>query len=70
MVDYLKCGKDDVIIKCGDVIHVLQESAMGLWWVIFYFLFILKRSKKYKTCSDVKDLADIDKTVDNYYYHV
>ncbi|XP_067289795.1 proto-oncogene DBL [Pseudorasbora parva] len=31
MVDHLKCGKDDVIIKCGDVIHVLQESAMGLW---------------------------------------
>uniref|UniRef100_A0A8C1XEN0 MCF.2 cell line derived transforming sequence b n=1 Tax=Cyprinus carpio TaxID=7962 RepID=A0A8C1XEN0_CYPCA len=33
MVDHLKCGKDDVIIKCGDVIHVLQESAMGLWQV-------------------------------------
>ncbi|XP_058645572.1 proto-oncogene DBL isoform X1 [Onychostoma macrolepis] len=33
MVDHLKCGKDDVIIKCGDVIHVLQESAMGLWHV-------------------------------------
>ncbi|XP_051971780.1 proto-oncogene DBL isoform X2 [Xyrauchen texanus] len=31
MVDNLKCGKDDVIIKCGDVIHVLQESATGLW---------------------------------------
>ncbi|KAL1266594.1 hypothetical protein QQF64_002269 [Cirrhinus molitorella] len=31
MVDHLKCGKDDVIIKCGDVIHVQQESAMGLW---------------------------------------
>lgn len=31
MVDYLKCGKDDVIIKCGDVIHVLQESTMGFW---------------------------------------
>ncbi|XP_051541848.1 proto-oncogene DBL-like isoform X1 [Myxocyprinus asiaticus] len=33
IVDHLKCGKDDVIIKCGDVIHVLQESAMGLWHV-------------------------------------
>ncbi|XDV54241.1 hypothetical protein PO909_022579 [Leuciscus waleckii] len=33
MVDHLKCGKDDVIVKCGDVIHVLQESAMGLWHV-------------------------------------
>ncbi|XP_050976665.1 proto-oncogene DBL isoform X2 [Labeo rohita] len=33
MLDHLKCGKDDVIIKCGDVIHVLQESAMGLWHV-------------------------------------
>uniref|UniRef100_A0A8C1Q9L4 MCF.2 cell line derived transforming sequence b n=1 Tax=Cyprinus carpio TaxID=7962 RepID=A0A8C1Q9L4_CYPCA len=33
MVDHLKCGKDDVIIKCGDVIHVLKESAMGLWHV-------------------------------------
>ncbi|XP_016383845.1 proto-oncogene DBL-like isoform X3 [Sinocyclocheilus rhinocerous] len=33
MVDHLKCGKNDVIIKCGDVIHVLQESAMGLWHV-------------------------------------
>ncbi|RXN06874.1 proto-oncogene DBL-like isoform X2 [Labeo rohita] len=32
MLDHLKCGKDDVIIKCGDVIHVLQESAMGLWY--------------------------------------
>ncbi|XP_065114103.1 proto-oncogene DBL isoform X1 [Paramisgurnus dabryanus] len=31
MVDHLKCGKDDVIIKSGDVIHVLQENAMGLW---------------------------------------
>ncbi|XP_009303606.2 proto-oncogene DBL isoform X3 [Danio rerio] len=33
MLDHLKCGKDDVIIKCGDVIHVLQESVMGLWHV-------------------------------------
>ncbi|KAK9968320.1 hypothetical protein ABG768_002651 [Culter alburnus] len=33
MLDHLKCGKDDVIIKSGDVIHVLQESAMGLWHV-------------------------------------
>ncbi|XP_016381459.1 proto-oncogene DBL-like isoform X2 [Sinocyclocheilus rhinocerous] len=33
MVDHLKCGMDDVIIKCGDVIHVLKESAMGLWHV-------------------------------------
>ncbi|XP_059394786.1 proto-oncogene DBL-like isoform X2 [Carassius carassius] len=33
MVDHLKCGMDDVIVKCGDVIHVLQESAMGLWHV-------------------------------------
>ncbi|XP_052464128.1 guanine nucleotide exchange factor DBS-like isoform X2 [Carassius gibelio] len=33
MEDHLKCGKDDVIIKCGDVIHVLKESAMGLWHV-------------------------------------
>nr|XP_055064411.1 proto-oncogene DBL isoform X1 [Misgurnus anguillicaudatus] len=31
MVDHLKCGKDDVIIKSGDVIHVLQENATGLW---------------------------------------
>lgn len=31
MVDHLKCGKDDVIVKSGDVIHVLQENAMGLW---------------------------------------
>ncbi|XP_056592276.1 proto-oncogene DBL isoform X1 [Triplophysa dalaica] len=33
MVDHLKCGKDDVIVKSGDVIHVLQENAMGLWQV-------------------------------------
>ncbi len=66
MVDHLKCGKDDVIIKCGDVIHVLQESAMRLWWVIFY---LCSSGAKTKTCSDVKILADIDKTVDNYYYN-
>lgn len=45
MLDHLKCGKDDVIIKCGDVIHVLQESAMGLWWIIFSFFNIFKSIK-------------------------
>uniref|UniRef100_A0A3B1JF73 MCF.2 cell line derived transforming sequence b n=1 Tax=Astyanax mexicanus TaxID=7994 RepID=A0A3B1JF73_ASTMX len=30
MVDHLKCGKDDLIIKHGDVIHVLQENTAGL----------------------------------------
>ncbi|XP_049324993.1 proto-oncogene DBL isoform X7 [Astyanax mexicanus] len=33
MVDHLKCGKDDLIIKHGDVIHVLQENTAGLWQV-------------------------------------
>ncbi|XP_037403172.1 proto-oncogene DBL isoform X2 [Pygocentrus nattereri] len=33
MVDHLKCGKDDLIIKHGDVIHILQENAGGLWQV-------------------------------------
>ncbi|GAA6080551.1 proto-oncogene DBL isoform X1 [Tachysurus ichikawai] len=33
LVDHLKCGKDEVIIKHGDVIHLLQESTAGLWHV-------------------------------------
>ncbi|KAB5543166.1 hypothetical protein PHYPO_G00076080 [Pangasianodon hypophthalmus] len=33
LVDHLKCGKDEVIIKHGDVIHLLQENTEGLWHV-------------------------------------
>ncbi|KAM9456413.1 proto-oncogene DBL isoform 1-T1 [Clarias gariepinus] len=31
LVDHLKCGKNEVIIKHGDVIDLLQESSEGLW---------------------------------------
>ncbi|XP_066506597.1 proto-oncogene DBL [Hoplias malabaricus] len=31
--DHLKCGRDDLIIKHGDVIQVQQENAAGLWEV-------------------------------------
>ncbi|KAI4882149.1 hypothetical protein NFI96_004382 [Prochilodus magdalenae] len=33
ILDHLKCGKDDLVIKHGDAIHVLQEDAAGLWQV-------------------------------------
>ncbi|XP_017344270.1 proto-oncogene DBL isoform X1 [Ictalurus punctatus] len=33
LVDHLKCGKDEVIIKHGDVIHLLQENTADLWHV-------------------------------------
>lgn len=31
LVDHLKCGKDEVIIKHGDIIQLLQENTEGLW---------------------------------------
>ncbi|XP_035391572.1 LOW QUALITY PROTEIN: proto-oncogene DBL [Electrophorus electricus] len=33
MVDHLKCGKDEIIIKNGDVIQLLHENTAGLWQV-------------------------------------
>ncbi|XP_046716762.1 proto-oncogene DBL isoform X3 [Silurus meridionalis] len=33
LVDHRNCGKDDVIIKHGDVIHLLQGNTAGMWHV-------------------------------------
>ncbi|TTW73462.1 Guanine nucleotide exchange factor DBS [Bagarius yarrelli] len=33
LLDHLKCGKDEVIIKHGDVIHLLRESTAGQWHI-------------------------------------
>ncbi|XP_076875627.1 proto-oncogene DBL isoform X2 [Brachyhypopomus gauderio] len=33
VVDHLKCGKYDIIVKNGDVIQLLHENTAGLWQV-------------------------------------
>ncbi|KAI1903103.1 hypothetical protein AGOR_G00023760 [Albula goreensis] len=33
LAECIRCGPDDVTIKCGDIIHLLQEEGEGLWVV-------------------------------------